>query len=50
MTQEKDVKFEEKLTFGLEIDMRNMADPPKYTQKSQSQDAYWVLISKVQNV
>ena len=50
MTQEKDAKFEEKLNCGLEIDMRNMADSPQCTQKSQNYDVYWVLLSKVQNV
>ena len=50
MTQEKDTKFEEKLNWGLEIDMRNMADSPQCPQKFQNYDVYWVLLPKVQNV
>ena len=50
MTQEKDTKFEEKLNWGLEIDMRNMADSPQCPQKFQNYDVYWVLLPKVQNI
>ena len=50
MTQEKDTKFEEKLNWGLEIDIRKKADSPQRPQKFQNYDVYWVFLSKVQNV
>ena len=50
MTPESDAKFEEKLTCGLENDMRNLADFQQSTRKSQNWDFYWVLLSKVEKV
>ena len=50
MTLESDAKFEEKLTCGLENDMRNLANFHQSKQKSQNWDFYWVLLSKVENV
>ena len=43
MTLESDAKFEEKLTGGLENDMRNLANFHQSTRKSQTWDFYWVL-------
>ena len=50
MMQESDAKFEEKVTCGLENDMKNLANFHQNTQKSQIWDFYWVLLSKVENV
>ena len=50
MTLKSDAKFEEKLTCGLENDMRNLANFQQSTRKSQNWDFYWVLLSKVENV
>ena len=50
MTPESDAKFEEKLTCGLENDMKNLAKFYQSTRKSQDIDVYWVLLSKVENV
>ena len=50
MTLESDAKFEEKVTCGLENDMKNLANFHQSTQKSQNWDFYWVLLSKVENV
>ena len=47
---ESDEKFEEKVTCGLENDMKNLANFHQSTQKSQNWDFYWVLLSKVENV
>ena len=44
MMLESDAKFEEKVTRGLENDMKNLANFQQSTQKSQ-----WVLLSKVDN-
>ena len=38
MTQEYDAKFEEKLTCGLENDMRNLANFQQSTRISQNWD------------
>ena len=48
ITPESDAKFEEKLTWGLENDMRNLAKFNQSTRKSQNWDFYWVLLSKVE--
>ena len=50
ITPESDAKFEEKLTCGLENDMRNLAKFHQSTRKSQNWDFYWVLLSKVENI
>ena len=50
MTLESDRKFEEKLTCGLENDMRNLANIHQSTRKSQNWDFHWVLLYKVENV
>ena len=50
MMLESDAKFEEKLTCGLENDMKNLANFHQCTQRSQNWDFYWVLLSKVENV
>ena len=42
MTLKGDSKFKEKLTFGLENDMRNMADSHQSTRKSQKVSFEWV--------
>ena len=46
MTLEFDAKFEEKLTCGLENDMRNLVNFHQCTRKSQN----WVLSYKVENI
>ena len=50
MTLKSDAKFEEKLTCGLENDMRNLADFHQSTQKCQNWDFNGILLSKVVNV
>ena len=50
MTLESDAKFEEKLTCGMENDMKNLAKFHQSTRKSQNRDFYWVILSKVENV
>ena len=50
MTLKSDAKFEEKLTCGLENDMRNLANFYQNTQKSQNWDFDGILLSKVENV
>ena len=50
MTLECDAKFEEKLTCGLENDMRNLANFPQSTQNSQNWDVHGVLSYKVETV
>ena len=50
MTLKSDAKFEEKLTCGLENDMRNLAKFQPSTQKSQNWDFDGILLSKVENV
>ena len=50
MILKSDAKFEEKVTCGLENDMKNLANFHQSTQKSQNWDFYWVLLSKVENV
>ena len=50
MTLECNAKFEEKLTRGLENDMRNLANFRQSTQNSQNWDFHWILLHKVENV
>ena len=50
MTQKSDAKFEEKLTCGLENDMRNSANFFQSTRKSQNWDFDGILLFKVENV
>ena len=45
-----DAKFEEKLTSGLENDIRNLANFHQNTLKSQTWDSEGILLSKVNNV
>ena len=50
MTLESDVKFEEKLTFGLENNIKNLVNFHKSTCKSQNGDFDGILLSKVENI
>ena len=50
MTVECDAKFEEKLTCGLENDMRNLANFHQSTPNSQNWDFYWILLHRVENI
>ena len=50
MALKSNAKFEEKLTFGLENDMRNLANFHQSTRKCQNWDFDGVLLSKVENV
>ena len=50
MTLECDAKFEEKLSCGLENDMRNLANFHQSTQNSQNWDFHWIFLYKVDNV
>ena len=50
MTLESDTKFEEKLTCGLENDMRHLVNFHQSTRKSQNWDFYWVFSFEVKNV
>ena len=43
-------KFEEKLTYGLENDMRNLANLHQNTWKCQNWDFDDILLSKVENL
>ena len=43
MTLESDAKFEDKLTCGLENDMRYLANVHYSKRKSQNWDFCWVL-------
>ena len=47
---ESDAKFEEKLTCGLENDMRNLANFHQSTLVCQNWDFDGILLSKVENV
>ena len=49
MTLESDSKFEEKLTFGLENNIKNAANFQS-TCKSQNGDFDGILLSKVENI
>ena len=50
MTLKSDAKFEEKLTCGLENDIRNLANFYQSTRKCQNQDFDGTLWFKVDNV
>ena len=50
MTLECDAKFEEKLTCGLEHDMRNLANVHQSTRNSEIWDFHWILLYKVEKV
>ena len=50
MTLKSDAKFEEKLTCGLENDMRNLLNFQQSTRKSQNWDFDGIRLSKVENV
>ena len=50
ITVECDAKFEEKMTCGLENDMRNFANFHKSTRNSENWDFHWILLYKVENV
>ena len=50
MTLKGDVKFEKKLTCGLETDRRNLPNFRQSTQKSQNWNFDGILLSKVENV
>ena len=49
MTPKSDAKFEQKLTCGLENDMRNLANFHQRTRKSKNWDFDGILLSKVEN-
>ena len=49
MTLQSNVKCPEKLTYGLENDMRNLADLHQSTRKSQNWDFDSILLSEVEN-
>ena len=49
MKLKSDVKFEKKLTYSLENDMRNLANFHQSTQKCQNRDFDWILFSKAEN-
>ena len=49
-TLKSDAKFEEKLTCGLENDMRNLANFHQSTLECQNWDFDGILLSKVENV
>ena len=49
MPLKSDAKFEEKLTCGLENDMRNLANFHQSTRKSRNWDFDGILLSKVEN-
>ena len=49
MTLKGDAKFEEKLTCGLEKDIRNLANFHQNTWKCQNWDFDGFLLSKVEN-
>ena len=50
MTLESGAKFEEKLTCGLENNMRNLGNFHQSTCKSQNGDFDGIVLSKVENV
>ena len=49
MTLKSDAKFEEKLTCGLENNIRNVAKFHQSAQKSQNFDFPGIFLSKVEN-
>ena len=50
MILDSDSKFEEKLTYGMENNLRNLANFHQSTWKSQKWDFDGILSSKVENV
>ena len=50
MTLDSDAKSEEKLFFGLESNMRNLANFHQSTFKSQNGDIDGIFLSKVENI
>ena len=50
MTLESDAKFEEKLTFGLENNIKNLTNFHQSTCKSQNWEFDGILLSKVENI
>ena len=50
MTLKSDAKFDEKLTCGLENDMRNLGNFHQSTGKCQNWDFDGILLSKVENL
>ena len=50
MILESDAKFEEKITCGLENDMRNLVNFHQIARKSQNWDFDGVLLSKEANI
>ena len=50
MTMETDLKFEEKLTCGLENDKRNVVNFHQSTQKSKNWDFDGILSSRVEDL
>ena len=50
MTPESDAKFEQKLTFGLESNIKNLAHLNQSTCKSQNGDFDRILLFKVENI
>ena len=50
MTLKSDAKFEEKLTFGLKNDIKNLANFHQSTCKSQNGDFDRILLSKAENI
>ena len=50
MTLQREAKFGEKLTCGLENDLRNVAHFHQSIQKSQNWDFDRIPLSKVENV
>ena len=49
MTLKSHIKFEEKLTCGLENDMKNLENFNQNTWKCQSSDFDGIILSKVEN-
>ena len=50
MTRKSGAKFEEKLTCGLQNDIKKLVNIHQSIRKSQNWDFYGVLLSKVENV
>ena len=50
MTLESDAKFEEKLTFAQEDNIKNLANFHQSTFKSQNVDFDGILLYKVENI